>query len=77
MISISGAFFRIRTMSIISYIGEVREELKHVKWPTFEQTVMYTASVLLVSAVAGLFLTGVDVTLKEGLKRTVAIIIKK
>ena len=64
-------------MSIISYIGEVRAELKNVKWPTFEQTVMYTASVLLVSAVAGLFLTGIDVTLKEGLKRTVAIIIKK
>lgn len=72
-----GAFFRIRTMSIISYIGEVKAELKNVKWPTFEQTVMYTASVLLVSAVAGLFLTGVDVTLKEGLKRMVEIIIKK
>ncbi len=64
-------------MSIISYIGEVKAELKNVKWPTFEQTVMYTASVLLVSAVAGLFLTGVDVTLKEGLKRMVEIIIKK
>jgi len=64
-------------MSIISYLGEVKAELKNVKWPTFEQTVMYTVAVLLVSAVAGLFLTGVDVSLKEALKQAVALVVKK
>jgi preprotein translocase SecE subunit len=59
-------------MSIISYIGEVKAELKNVKWPTFEETMMYTVSVLLVSALAGLFLTGVDIGLKEILKRAIA-----
>ncbi len=60
-------------MSIISYLGEVKAELKNVKWPTFEQTMMYTVAVLLVSAIAGLFLTGIDIGLKELLKRVIAI----
>jgi preprotein translocase SecE subunit len=58
-------------MSIMSYLTEVKAELKNVKWPTFEQTVMYTVSVLLVSALVGLFLTGVDGLLKEALSQAI------
>jgi preprotein translocase SecE subunit len=60
-------------MRIISYLGEVKAELKNVKWPTLEQTLMYTVAVLVVSALAGLFLTGVDMGLKESLKRALDI----
>ena len=60
-------------MSIISYLGEVKAELKNVKWPTLEQTLMYTVAVLIVSALAGLFLTGVDMGLKEALERALKV----
>jgi preprotein translocase subunit SecE len=73
-VSPEGAFFRISTMSMMSYLKEVKAELKNVTWPTFEQTVLYTASVLLVSALVGLFLTGVDVSLKKVLEAALALI---
>lgn len=61
----AGAFFRIRTTTMMSYLKEVKAELKNVKWPSFEQTIIYTIAVLFVSAVVGLSLMGLDLGLKE------------
>ena len=49
----------------MSYLKEVKAELKNVKWPSFEQTIIYTIAVLLVSAIVGLSLMGLDLGLKE------------
>ena len=45
-------------MNIIGYFKETREELRHVKWPTRQETINYTALViglaLLAAALLGL-----------------------
>lgn len=47
----------------ISFLNEVKEELAKVTWPSREQTVRYTVLVILVAAVVGLFLGGLDYVL--------------
>lgn len=61
-----GAFFRglvfqtrkyiIRTMSIDSYIKDTKSELKHVTWPSKEQTINFTAVVIGLSIFVGVLL---------------------
>jgi preprotein translocase subunit SecE len=42
-------------MKIIEYIKETRSEMSHVNWPTRQQTIRFTALVIIVSlAVAAL-----------------------
>ena len=36
-------------MSISNYVKETQAEMRHVNWPTREQTVRFTALVILVS----------------------------
>jgi preprotein translocase subunit SecE len=47
----------------ISFLNEVKEELAKVTWPSREQTTRYTVLVILVAAVVGLFLGGLDYVL--------------
>lgn len=53
---------------ISKYLQSVRQELKHVTWPTKKDTVMYTLVVIVVSFLVAVFLGGVDATLKSLLK---------
>lgn len=45
---------------IIDFIRESRIELKKVTWPTREETVRYTLTVIIISAAVALFLGGLD-----------------
>lgn len=45
---------------IITFLKEARVELKKVRWPDREQTIRYTANVVLVSAALAVFLGGLD-----------------
>ena len=47
----------------ISFLNEVKEELRKVAWPSREQTVRYTILVLLVAIAVGFFLGGLDYVL--------------
>ncbi|MDD5416217.1 MAG: preprotein translocase subunit SecE [Candidatus Daviesbacteria bacterium] len=46
--------------NIFNFLREVKEELVKVTWPSQEQTIRYTVLVILVAAVVGLFLGGLD-----------------
>lgn len=45
---------------IVTFIKESRIELQKVTWPTRDETVRYTATVILISAVIAVFLGGLD-----------------
>jgi len=44
----------------ITFLKEVREELKKVVWPGREEVIRLTGVVILVSLVVGIFLGGLD-----------------
>ncbi len=45
---------------IIEFIKESRIEMKKVTWPTRQETIRYTSSVIIISAALALFLGGLD-----------------
>jgi preprotein translocase subunit SecE len=45
---------------IVKFIKESRAELKKVVWPTREETIRHTLTVIIMSGVLALFLGGVD-----------------
>ncbi len=45
---------------IITFLKESRVELKKVRWPTREEAIRYTMSVILISAALAVFLGGLD-----------------
>lgn len=46
--------------NIFGFLIEVKKELEKVAWPSREQTIRYTVLVIIVAAVVGLFLGGLD-----------------
>lgn len=46
--------------NLITYLKETRAELRHVTWPTRQQTINYTIIVIAISIVTGLFLGILD-----------------
>ena len=51
----------------INYLKDTRAELTHVSWPTQKQTIVYTATVILVSVFVSLFLGVFDFLFSRGL----------
>lgn len=47
-------------MNPIAYLKEVRLELSKVVWPKKEEVVKLTATVIILSAIVGLYLAGID-----------------
>jgi len=45
---------------IITFLKEVKLEIKKVNWPTRQQTIRYTLIVLGISAAVAIFLGGLD-----------------
>jgi len=59
-------FFRLKNMGkiinkLITFLKEVRLEMRKVNWPTRETTIRYTLIVVGVSAVVAAYLGGLDV----------------
>jgi len=45
---------------IITYLKEVRLEMKKVNWPTRQETLRYTLIVIAISLAVAIFLGGID-----------------
>ncbi len=58
-------------MSFIDYLRDTKGELRHVSWPTKQQTVNYTVIVLIISIGTGLFLGLLDFLFSQVLKHFV------
>lgn len=58
---------------IITFLGEVRIELKKVNWPNQEQILKYTLIVIVASVAVAIFLGGLDflftILLEKGIQR--------
>lgn len=50
------------------FLGDIREELKKVSWPTRKQTIRLTLIVLLMSLIIGLYLGIIDILLTKVLE---------
>jgi len=55
--------------NIISFLSEVRTELLKVSWPKREDVIKLTLIVLLVSAIVGLYVGGLDYEIKISVGR--------
>jgi preprotein translocase subunit SecE len=55
-------------MSFIDYLRDTRGELRHVTWPTKQQTLNYTIIVLMISIGTGVFLGVLDFLFGQVLK---------
>lgn len=51
-------------MSIMSYLKETREELKHVRFPSMSLTITFTTLVIVLSVIVAIVLGGSDILLK-------------
>ncbi len=50
---------------LLDYFKEVKVELRKVSWPSREQTKRYTVMVIVVSAIVGVYLSGLDFVLSK------------
>jgi len=64
MNSPQGEFLRFSDMNIISkipqFLSEVKTEMKKVSWPTRQQTIKNTLTIIIASAIVAAFLGGLD-----------------
>lgn len=57
--------------TIVEYLKETKEEMKHVTWPTRNQAVFFTVAVLAVSALIAYYLGFFDYLFAQGLERLI------
>ncbi|MFH0755495.1 MAG: preprotein translocase subunit SecE [bacterium] len=58
-------------MKILNYILETKEEMKHVSWPTKNQTIMFTIFIILISILIAIYLGFFDYLFSLGLKNII------
>ncbi|MES2668431.1 MAG: preprotein translocase subunit SecE [Patescibacteria group bacterium] len=46
--------------SLFTYLRNVRGELAHVVWPDRNQAILHTLLIILISAVAAIYIAGLD-----------------
>lgn len=51
--------------NITTFLKESKVELKKVTWPTRQETIRYTITVIIISGAVALFLGGIDVGLQR------------
>ncbi len=56
---------------ISNYIAETKEEMKHVSWPTKNQTFMFTMLVIFISIAVSAYLGLFDYLFSLGLKNII------
>lgn len=54
---------KVSSVAPIQFLKEVASELKKVTWPTREETIKLTIVVIVISAVVGMFIGGLDILL--------------
>ncbi|MBI5139821.1 preprotein translocase subunit SecE [Candidatus Nomurabacteria bacterium] len=60
-------------MKIVEYLKETKMELKHVIWPSRNQTFFYTVFVVILSLVTAYFLGIFDFLFGKGLSRILSL----
>jgi preprotein translocase subunit SecE len=55
-------------MNLFKFLGEVKNEIDKVTWPTRNETVTLTIIVVIISVIVGLYLGGLDLLFTEMLK---------
>lgn len=50
----------MKALNPITFLLEVRSELLKVKWPNRQETIKLTSTVIVISAVVGIFIAGLD-----------------
>jgi preprotein translocase subunit SecE len=58
--------------AITTYINEALEELRHVRWPTRQQAVRFSAVVIAFTGIAALAFGIIDIGLSELIKALLA-----
>jgi len=59
-------------MSLITYLKDTQGELKHVSWPTRNQTIVFTIVIILISIFVSFFLGFFDFLFKTILSKLVS-----
>ncbi len=54
-------------MKILNYLKEIKNELKHVSWPTRSQSIWFTAIVIIISLLVSFYLGFFDFIFSLGL----------
>ncbi len=54
---------KVSNIAPLQFVKEVIAELKKVTWPTREETIKLTIMVIVISAVVGAFIGGLDIAL--------------
>jgi len=57
---------------ITEYFKEIKAELKHVVWPTKNQTIFYTLIVIVLSVLVAYFLGIFDFIFSKGLEKIIS-----
>ena len=58
---------------ITEYFKEIKAELKHVVWPSKNQTILYTLIVIVLSVLVAYFLGIFDFIFSQGLQKIIVI----
>jgi len=57
---------------VINFLKETKAEMKHVSWPTKDQTIAFTLLVIAISFIVAFLLGGLDVACKKALELLLA-----
>jgi preprotein translocase SecE subunit len=55
-------------MKISNFLGEIRSEMAHVKWPSRRHTIIATAVVIALAVFAAVYLSAADIAFKDAVK---------
>jgi len=55
------------------YFKQVKTEVKKINWPTREETIRYSLTVVVISAAVAFFLGGLDFVFQSLLKKLIAL----
>ncbi len=55
-------------MKFFTYIKESFGEVRHIKWPTRQETILFTVAVIVISLIVAYYLGILDILFAKGLK---------
>ncbi len=55
-------------MKISNFLGEIRSEMVHVKWPSRRHTIIATFVVIALAVFAAIYLSAADIAFKDVVK---------
>ena len=58
-------------MKISNFLGEVKSELSHVRWPSRRHTITATLVVIALSTMFAIYLSAADITFKDAVKTVI------